>query len=53
LLLIFLATAFMSEAIASPPVSSTTLVSAPPDLPTRWQFAFRTALPVRAPSLAS
>lgn len=29
------------------------LTAAPPDLPTSWQFAFRTALPVRAPSIAS
>jgi len=29
------------------------LTAAPPDLPASWQFAFRTALPPRAPSLAS
>jgi len=27
--------------------------AAPPELPTSWQFSLRTALPVRAPSLAS
>jgi hypothetical protein len=27
--------------------------TAPPELSHRWQFSFRTALPVRAPSLAS
>lgn len=29
------------------------LVAAPPELPAPWQFLSRTALPVRAPSLAS
>jgi hypothetical protein len=36
-----------------PEVSLGILTSAPPDLPTSWQFSLRTALPVRAPSLAS
>lgn len=34
-------------------VSLGILTAAPPELPTSWQFLFRTALPVRAPSLAS
>lgn len=34
-------------------VSLGILTAAPPDLPTSWQFSHRTALPVRAPSLAS
>lgn len=34
-------------------VSLGILTSAPPELPTSWQFSLRTALPVRAPSLAS
>ncbi len=34
-------------------VSLGVLTAAPPDLPTSWQFSLRTALPVRAPSLAS
>jgi len=29
------------------------LSSAPPDLPVRWQFVSRAALPIRAPSLLS
>jgi len=29
------------------------LTAAPPDLPSAWQFVFRTALPPRAPSFAS
>jgi len=35
------------------PASSNALETAPPELPVSWQFSFRTALPVRAPSLAS
>jgi hypothetical protein len=31
-------------------VSVGVLVAAPPDLPTAWQFIYRTALPPRAPS---
>ena len=39
---------------APPPVTlSGFLTFAPPELPASWQFAFRTALPVRAPSAAS
>ena len=34
-------------------VSLGVLTAAPPDLPTSWQFLSRTALPIRAPSLAS
>ena len=34
-------------------VSVGILTAAPPGLTARWQFSFRTALPVRAPSLAS
>jgi hypothetical protein len=34
-------------------VSLGILTAAPPGLPTSWQFLSRTALPVRAPSLAS
>jgi hypothetical protein len=34
-------------------VSLGILTAAPPELPTSWQFLYRTALPVRAPSLAS
>jgi hypothetical protein len=34
-------------------VSRSLLTTAPPGLPPRWQFLCRTALPVRAPSLAS
>ena len=34
-------------------VSIGVLTVAPPGLPTSWQFSLRTALPVRAPSLAS
>jgi hypothetical protein len=34
-------------------VSLGILTAAPPELPTSWQFLSRTALPVRAPSLAS
>ena len=34
-------------------VSLGILTAAPPDLPKPWQFSLRTALPVRAPSLAS
>jgi hypothetical protein len=34
-------------------VSLGLLTDAPPDLPTSWQFRSRTALPPRAPSLAS
>ncbi len=29
------------------------LSATPPDLPTSWQFSYRTSLPVRAPSLAT
>ena len=34
-------------------VSLGILTAAPPELPASWQFSLRTALPVRAPSLAS
>ena len=34
-------------------VSVGILTAAPPELPTTWQFCSRTALPVRAPSIAS
>lgn len=34
-------------------VSLGILTTAPPELPKPWQFSLRTALPVRAPSLAS
>lgn len=34
-------------------VSLGMLTAAPPELPSSWQFLYRTALPVRAPSLAS
>jgi len=34
-------------------VSVGILTASPPELPTTWQFASRTALPVRAPSIAS
>ena len=34
-------------------VSLGILTSAPPELPSSWQFTLRTALPVRAPSLLS
>lgn len=34
-------------------VSLGILTAAPPELPNSWQFLSRTALPVRAPSLAS
>jgi hypothetical protein len=34
---------------ASPNIATST----PPELPQRWQFVFRTALPPRAPSIAS
>lgn len=34
-------------------VSVGILTAAPPELPTSWQFSSRTALPIRAPSLAS
>ena len=34
-------------------VSIGILTAGPPELPTSWQFSFRTALPPRAPSLAS
>jgi len=40
----------------SPPPSQPSpalCTDAPPDIPSSWQFALRTALPVRAPSLAS
>lgn len=43
----------MLEHSLPPEVSLGILTSAPPDLPTSWQFSLRTALPVRAPSLAS
>lgn len=36
-----------------PEVSLGILTAAPPELPTSWQFTSRTALPPRAPSLAS
>ena len=36
-----------------PKVSLGIVTSAPPDLPASWQFSFRTALPVRAPSFIS
>jgi hypothetical protein len=41
--------------VQSPPpeVALGVLTAAPPDLPVSWQFAFRTALPARAPSSAS
>lgn len=32
---------------------SDALTPVPPELPSSWQFVFRTALPVRAPSIAS
>ena len=34
-------------------VSGGFLTAAPPELPTTWQFSARTALPARAPSIAS
>ena len=37
----------------SPCMSVVRLTPAPPELQTSWRFFFRTALPVRAPSLAS
>jgi hypothetical protein len=39
------------ETVQPPPGRSLDLTSAPPDLPARWHFLCRTALPVRAPSL--
>jgi hypothetical protein len=44
-----------AELIMDLPVATDSLLTAdiPPDLPRRWQFLSRTALPARAPSLAS
>lgn len=41
------------EQLLTKEVSPGILTAAPPDLRTSWQFLSRTALPVRAPSLAS
>ena len=48
-------TAFSIDAPRALPdeVSLGVLTAAPPELPKAWQFSFRTALPVRAPSLLS
>lgn len=41
------------ETVQLPPGQPLELTAAPPDLPPRWCFLSRTALPVRAPSLVS
>ena len=41
------------EQIAPPPLLSDFSMLAPPELPGTWQFFHRTALPPRAPSIAS
>lgn len=53
LLPLFLTVVLISESLESSPVVSFAPVAAPPDLPARWQFIFRAALPVRAPSSVS
>lgn len=53
LLPIFLTFLLPTEPVQLTPVTPLVLTSAPPDLPTRWHFLSRTALPVRAPSLVS
>lgn len=53
LLPLFLTLALASEASETAPAHSFTPVAIPPDLPARWQFVFRAALPVRAPSFVS
>ena len=54
---VMLATAQLPSLISfSPPAEDLvlpSLASCPPDLPVTWQFSFRTALPPRAPSVAS
>jgi hypothetical protein len=50
---LLLAAVMISENQESSPADSFTPVAAPPDLPVRWQFVFRAALPVRAPSFVS
>jgi hypothetical protein len=42
-----------AELAATRAVLSDFLTISPPELPTTWQFSFRTALPVRAPSVTS
>lgn len=52
-LLLLLPVALTDVAATHDEVSSAALTAAPPEFPKCWQFAFRAALPVRAPSLAS
>ena len=42
-----------AEPVAVPPVVARFLTVALPELPVTWQFSWRTALPPRAPSIAS
>ena len=44
---------FVPEHTLSADLGVSVLTTAPPEMPKIWQFSFRAALPVRAPSLAS
>lgn len=48
---VFLTVVLLTELPVEVPVAQ--LERSPPDIPKSWQFAFRTALPPRAPSLIS
>ena len=52
-LLLMVVTCPIADELNTPPCCSDLTDSAPPELPRLWQFSFRTALPPRAPSLAS
>lgn len=43
----------VADILLPPQASRVVLTAAPPDLPTCWQFSWRTALPARAPSFSS
>jgi hypothetical protein len=50
-LLLFALSSSCEESLAAPALPK--LIFSPPELSANWQFAFRAALPVRAPSFAS
>jgi hypothetical protein len=49
--LVWAVPADLNESFSASVAEVSRFVSRPPELPQRWQFVFRTALPVRAPSL--
>jgi hypothetical protein len=52
-LLAFAVAEIAAEPLLPPPSGFMATALSPPELPRGWQFSLRTALPVRAPSLAS